>query len=70
MNHLHGNVCPPEFLALAHNLADAASPIICQYFRTELGVDFKSDASPVTISSSALRLPLPSMSTLINSAVV
>lgn len=42
--------CPSEFLALADRLADAARPVIRQYFRTPVAVDAKSDSSPVTIA--------------------
>ncbi|MBC7950940.1 MAG: histidinol-phosphatase [Rhodospirillaceae bacterium] len=42
--------CPPEFVALAEKLADAARPIIRKYFRTPVTVDDKPDASPVTIA--------------------
>jgi inositol-phosphate phosphatase/L-galactose 1-phosphate phosphatase/histidinol-phosphatase len=43
-------VCPPEFIALAEELADAARPVIRKYFRTPVAVDDKDDASPVTIA--------------------
>lgn len=39
-----------DFIALAHALADAARPIIRQYFRTPVAIDDKSDNSPVTIA--------------------
>jgi inositol-phosphate phosphatase/L-galactose 1-phosphate phosphatase/histidinol-phosphatase len=42
--------CPPEFVALAEQLADAARPVIRKYFRTPVAVDEKDDASPVTIA--------------------
>ncbi|MBR9972365.1 histidinol-phosphatase [Magnetospirillum sulfuroxidans] len=42
--------CPAEFIALAHQLADAARPVIRHYFRTPVDVDDKADASPVTIA--------------------
>lgn len=42
--------CPAPFIALAHALADAARPVIRQYFRTPVDVDDKADASPVTIA--------------------
>ena len=41
---------PPEFVALAGHLADAARPIIRRYFRTPVAVDDKDDSSPVTIA--------------------
>lgn len=43
-------VCPPEFVALAHRLADAARPVVRHYFRTPVSVDTKKDSSPVTIA--------------------
>lgn len=42
--------CPPEFVALAHRLADAARPVVRKYFRTAVSVDVKDDDSPVTIA--------------------
>lgn len=42
--------CPDEFIALAHRLAGASGPVIRRYFRTPIGVEDKSDASPVTIA--------------------
>ena len=42
--------CPAEFVDLAHELADAARPVIRQYFRTPVHVDDKADDSPVTIA--------------------
>ncbi|MBI3446454.1 MAG: histidinol-phosphatase [Magnetospirillum sp.] len=44
------NACPPEFIALAETLADAARPVVKKYFRTPVAVDDKADASPVTIA--------------------
>jgi histidinol phosphatase-like enzyme (inositol monophosphatase family) len=41
---------PAELVALAHSLADAARPIAQRYFRTQIKIDDKSDASPVTIA--------------------
>jgi inositol-phosphate phosphatase / L-galactose 1-phosphate phosphatase / histidinol-phosphatase len=41
---------PPDFIALAHRLADAARPISARYFRTAVSIDDKSDATPVTIA--------------------
>lgn len=40
--------CPPEFIDLAHRLADASGPVIRGYFRQPIQVDGKADASPVT----------------------
>jgi len=42
--------CPPDFLALAHDMADAAAETIRPWFRKRLAVDAKADASPVTIA--------------------
>lgn len=42
--------CPPEFIALAHELADAVHPIVDQYFRQDNGVEIKADATPVTLA--------------------
>jgi inositol-phosphate phosphatase/L-galactose 1-phosphate phosphatase/histidinol-phosphatase len=44
------NACPQEFIDLANELADAAAPIARLYFRSDLRIDRKSDASPVTIA--------------------
>jgi len=41
---------PPELIALAHKLADAARPIVRHYFRTPIEIDDKEDDSPVTIA--------------------
>ncbi len=41
---------PPEFVALAGQLADAARPIVRRYFRTPVAIDDKDDSSPVTIA--------------------
>jgi inositol-phosphate phosphatase/L-galactose 1-phosphate phosphatase/histidinol-phosphatase len=40
----------PEFLALAHELADAAGKIALRYFRHKITVDHKPDLTPVTIA--------------------
>ena len=42
--------CPPEFVALARRLADAAGAAIRPHFRTPMPVDIKGDASPVTLA--------------------
>jgi inositol-phosphate phosphatase/L-galactose 1-phosphate phosphatase/histidinol-phosphatase len=39
-----------ELVALAQTLADAARPIVSRHFRTQVVIDDKSDASPVTIA--------------------
>jgi histidinol phosphatase-like enzyme (inositol monophosphatase family) len=41
---------PAELVALAHRLADAARPIVSRHFRTQVAIDDKSDATPVTIA--------------------
>ena len=41
---------PPEFIALAHKIADAARPIIRFYFRQPIAIDDKADSSPVTVA--------------------
>jgi inositol-phosphate phosphatase/L-galactose 1-phosphate phosphatase/histidinol-phosphatase len=40
----------PALITLAHDMADAAGTVIRRYFRTPVGVDTKSDESPVTIA--------------------
>ncbi|MDH3702376.1 MAG: histidinol-phosphatase [Alphaproteobacteria bacterium] len=42
--------CPDAFIALAERLAEASGPVVRRYFRTELDVEAKRDASPVTIA--------------------
>lgn len=44
------HACPPEFIALAEKLADAARPVVRKYFRTPVAVDVKADDSPVTVA--------------------
>ena len=41
---------PPEFIAFAHMLADAARPIIAAYFGQAMGIETKADKSPVTMA--------------------
>lgn len=41
-------LCPPAFLAFAHELADAAATVIRPYFRQRLEISAKADSSPVT----------------------
>ena len=43
-------VCPPDYVAMAHRLADAARPIVKKHFRTRLDIVSKTDQSPVTIA--------------------
>ncbi len=42
--------CPPEFLALAHRLADAAGDVIRPLYRQKIDIISKEDDSPVTIA--------------------
>jgi inositol-phosphate phosphatase/L-galactose 1-phosphate phosphatase/histidinol-phosphatase len=42
--------CPPDFIALAERLADAAGAAIRPHFREPITVDSKADSSPVTIA--------------------
>lgn len=44
------DTCPPEFLDLAHRLADAAGEVISPLFRQPIDIISKDDASPVTIA--------------------
>lgn len=44
------SACPSAYVALAHQLADNARPIIRKYFRTRLDIVSKTDDSPVTIA--------------------
>ena len=41
---------PAELVALAGRMADAVRPIAKRYFRTQVAIDDKVDASPVTIA--------------------
>lgn len=50
-----------EYLNFAHNLADAASEISMQYFRTSLDIDNKNDDSPVTIADKNTELKIRSL---------
>lgn len=40
--------CPPEFVALAERLADAAGEVLRRYYRQPLAITDKADESPVT----------------------
>ena len=42
--------CPPEFVALAGQLADASGSVIRRHFRTPISVEEKDDDSPVTVA--------------------
>jgi inositol-phosphate phosphatase/L-galactose 1-phosphate phosphatase/histidinol-phosphatase len=42
--------CPPEFVALAHRLAEAAGERIRTYFRRSFDIEHKQDTSLVTIA--------------------
>ena len=44
------DACPSEFVALATDLADAASAVVRRYYRQPVPVDDKADESPVTIA--------------------
>lgn len=39
-----------QYVSLANELADRAASVTTRYFRTPVGVDIKSDASPVTVA--------------------
>lgn len=39
---------PADHLPFAHRLADAAGEVVRRYYRTDIAVDAKADASPVT----------------------
>lgn len=41
---------PFEYLAFAHELADAAGVVLRRHYRARVEVDYKDDASPVTIA--------------------
>lgn len=43
-------ICPPEFLEVAHKLADVSGDIVRSYFRQSFAVEEKKDLSPVTIA--------------------
>ncbi|MCW9036134.1 MAG: histidinol-phosphatase [Rhodospirillales bacterium] len=43
-------ICPKEFVDLALRLAEVARPIAQKYFRSNVAIDDKDDASPVTIA--------------------
>ncbi|HYG91892.1 MAG TPA: histidinol-phosphatase [Azospirillum sp.] len=42
--------CPAHLVALAEYLADSSAAVVRRYFRTNLTVDDKADASPVTVA--------------------
>ncbi len=42
--------CPPEFIQLAQDLAEASGGVIRRYFRQAVTVDDKADQSPVTVA--------------------
>lgn len=42
--------CPPEFIAFADRLADAAGAVVRTYFRTAVAAEEKDDETPVTIA--------------------
>jgi inositol-phosphate phosphatase / L-galactose 1-phosphate phosphatase / histidinol-phosphatase len=45
---MSGWICPPEFPAIAHRLADASGEVIRRAFRQSFAVEGKEDLSPVT----------------------
>lgn len=52
----HAILCPAQFVALAHEMADAAAAKIRPHFRQRLVIEAKGDASPVTIADRAAEL--------------
>lgn len=48
----------PELVAFAGQLADIARPLAMAHFRTPLGIQWKADASPVTIADRAIERAL------------
>ncbi|MDD3182669.1 MAG: histidinol-phosphatase [Alphaproteobacteria bacterium] len=44
------HICPAEFLAFAHKMADASGEVVRSYFRQSFAVEEKKDLSPVTIA--------------------
>ena len=52
------NSAVPELVAFADHLADIARPLALAHFRTPLGVEWKADASPVTIADRAVERAL------------
>ena len=49
---------PPEIVAFANQLADIARPLAMEHFRTPLGIQWKADASPVTIADRTIERAL------------
>lgn len=47
-----------ELAAFAEQLADLARPIVRSFFRTPMGVEWKADASPVTVADKAVERAL------------
>lgn len=54
-------VCPPELIALAETMADAAAEIARKYYRAEFNIERKADASPVTIADREIETKLREM---------
>ena len=52
---------PPEYVALANDLVDAAGEITTKFFRTKLEIDDKNDASPVTIADKTAEAAMRAM---------
>ena len=49
---------PPDLVAFANQLADIARPLAMEHFRTPLGIQWKADASPVTVADRAIERAL------------
>ena len=50
-----------EYVEFANTLADEASKISMQYFRTKLSIDQKNDMSPVTIADQNTEIKIREM---------
>ena len=50
--------CPPEFVAFAHRLADAAGAAIRPHYRAGVAVEVKPDQSPVTVADREAELAM------------
>ena len=53
MTRSPADFCPAEFIAFAHELADAAGAAIRPHFRKLAGIEIKGDHSPVTVADRA-----------------
>ncbi|WP_018238074.1 inositol monophosphatase family protein [Ensifer sp. BR816] len=54
-------VCPPVFLAFAHEMVAAAAAVIRPYFRQRIEIAAKADASPVTEADRAAEMTMRRM---------